>query len=123
MQPIGYSFAISSRLVPVDNFRGASSQTALLNAFLAAEKNTPGLEIYAVTPYAAPFSASAVSAQPAWRNSLIHVIAGSRWKWNATATDIQNGYKLARSSVDNLRAITPTAAYQVRNSLMRDEVR
>lgn len=112
-QPIGIPGALSSRLIPVDNFRGTEAQESLLNALLTTANSSLGLQMYAVTPYSAPFSAKDVSATPAWRNSLLHVVTGAVWTWNTSIVDVRAKYKSVSASMDNLRAITPAGAYQV----------
>lgn len=113
LQTIGVPAALSSRLIPVDNFRGTAARDELLEALLATEKSTPGIQMFAVTPYSSPFSAKDVSATPAWRSSLLHVIAATGWAWNTTTSDIRAHYKSVSASMDHLRMITPAGAYQV----------
>ena len=50
----------------------------------------------------------------AWRNSVYHVTLIAPWNYNATLEEKSTQYGLASSAIDNLRKITPTAAYSVR---------
>jgi len=44
---------------------------------------------------------------------VYHVTTVSAWNWNATLSEKQGHYKTASDAMDNLRRLTPDAAYQV----------
>ena len=44
---------------------------------------------------------------------MYHVTVVSTWNWNATVEEKKARYDVASNSIDNLRAITPDAAYLV----------
>jgi len=53
------------------------------------------------------------SVTEAWRSSLYHVTLIATWEWNATKAEKAARYQDASASIDNLRKITPDAAYLV----------
>lgn len=67
---------------------------------------------------APPFSyphQGGTSVTDAWRSSVYHVTAVAPWAWNATVAEKRTAYQSASSAMDNLRRITPDAAYLVRS--------
>lgn len=83
-----------------------------MSALLAANAATPGLIILITAPSSFP-SSGKTSVTEAWRSSLYHVTVISPWNWNATTEEKRQNYKRASESIDNLRRITPDAAYLV----------
>jgi len=53
------------------------------------------------------------SVTDAWRTSIFHITVVTKWNWNATKPEKQRQYTLASNAIDNLREITPDAAYVV----------
>lgn len=53
------------------------------------------------------------SVTDAWRQSVYHVTVVSAWNWNATEQEKIAHYETASNAIDNLRRITPDAAYLV----------
>ncbi|GLB33561.1 putative oxygen-dependent FAD-linked oxidoreductase family protein [Lyophyllum shimeji] len=107
---VGTNMAEASRMVSKDNFATAADRSALVSALLAADAATPGLLILLTTPYSYP-SDGQTSVTDAWRSSLYHVTVVSTWEWNATGAQKKAAYSAASASIDNLRKITPDAAY------------
>jgi hypothetical protein len=54
------------------------------------------------------------SVTDAWRDSIYHVTVVSAWNYNATLAEKRGHYKVVSDAIDNLRKITPDAAYSVR---------
>ncbi|KAJ3571520.1 hypothetical protein NP233_g3700 [Leucocoprinus birnbaumii] len=108
----GSSLALASRLVPSSLFETHKSQSSLVSALLAADAATPGLIILISAPSAYKHDPHATSVTKAWRSSIYHVTVVSAWNWNATLEEKQGHYRAASKSIDNLRRITPVAAYQ-----------
>ena len=104
--------ALSSRLISKGNVETASRREELVSALLAANTATPGLIILITAPSSFP-SSGKTSVTEAWRSSLYHVTVISPWNWNATTEEKRQNYKRASDSIDNLRRITPDAAYLV----------
>lgn len=107
---VGVSLALSSRLISKENVKTASRREELVSALLAANTATPGLIILISAPSSFP-SSGKTSVTEAWRSSLYHVTVISPWNWNATTEEKRQNYKRASDSIDNLRRITPDAAY------------
>lgn len=115
LQAIGANLAIASRLIPKENFETVGSREELLDALLNAHSQTPGLRLLGSTPF--NFAGdNTTSVTEAWRNSLYHVTLISTWNFNATLDEKSSQYDLASNSINNLRKITPDAAYSVRIS-------
>lgn len=113
LQAIGANLAIASRLIPKENFETVDSREELLDALLNAHSQTPGLRLLGSTPF--NFAGdNTTSVTEAWRNSVYHVTLIATWNFNATLDEKSSQYDLASSSIDNLRKITPDAAYSVR---------
>jgi hypothetical protein len=53
------------------------------------------------------------SVTPAWREALYHVTSMGMWNWNATKQDIMGVYDRTSQLMDNVRKVTPDAAYLV----------
>ena len=104
--------ALSSRLISKGNVETASRREELVSALLAANTATPGLIILITAPSSFP-SSGKTSVTEAWRSSLYHVTVISPWNWDATTEEKRQNYKRASDSIDNLRKITPDAAYLV----------
>jgi hypothetical protein len=109
----GSSLALASRLIPKTLFETEEKKSSLVSGLLAADTATPGLIILVAAPTSFPYTPGSTSVTEAWRSSLYHVTVVSTWNWNATLTEKRNHYKAASESIDNLRRITPDAAYQV----------
>lgn len=58
-------------------------------------------------------STGGTSVTEAWRSSIYHVTIVAPWDVNATAEQKRQRYRDASASIDNLRKVTPTAAYLV----------
>ncbi|TFK67439.1 FAD-binding domain-containing protein [Pluteus cervinus] len=107
---VGSNLAISSRLIPKSSFSTSQSRESLVNALLSANTATPGLIILLTAP--ASFKPTErTSVTPAWRDSIYHVTAVATWNWNATTEEKKASYRKSSASIDNLRKITPDAAY------------
>jgi len=107
---IGVSLALASRLIPKEIFSTNDSRQALRDALLAAEEATPGVRLLGSTPF--NFAGDGeTSVTDAWRNSVYHVTLIAPWNYNATLEEKRGYYSLASSSIDNIRRITPDAAY------------
>jgi hypothetical protein len=113
---VGYSLALASRLINKSNFATPTSRSALVSALVAADTATPGLIILISAPLSYP-SDNTTSVTDAWRESVYHITVVSPWNWNATKQEKKAGYEAASNSIDNLRNITPDAAYLVSLSL------
>ncbi|XP_006462933.1 hypothetical protein AGABI2DRAFT_207587 [Agaricus bisporus var. bisporus H97] len=109
---VGANLALASRLIPKDLFQTAETKEDFVSALLAADAATPGLIILIAAPTAFPFVPGSTSVTEAWRSSLYHITLRSNWNWNATLTEKKSHYDAASQSIDNLRKITPDAAYQ-----------
>ncbi|KAJ6597936.1 FAD-binding domain-containing protein [Mycena sp. CBHHK59/15] len=111
---VGYSVALTSRLVPRANFATPASRSALVDALLGASAAGPLMIIQITAPTAAApadLAPGRTSVTPAWRDSVYHVTSMLPWNWNATAADQRASYKVASAAMDGVRAITPDAAY------------
>ncbi|KAH8114550.1 hypothetical protein DFH11DRAFT_1767528, partial [Phellopilus nigrolimitatus] len=107
---IGANLALASRLLPKDNFKTSESRQQLLEALLAAQYLTPGLRFLGSTPFNFPGDGG-TSITEAWRDSVYHITLIAPWNFNATLADMKEQYNLASQSIDNLRVLTPDAAY------------
>ncbi|KAF9072912.1 hypothetical protein BDP27DRAFT_1319624 [Rhodocollybia butyracea] len=107
----GISLALVSRLIPKANFATAESQAELVQGLLDTSLATPRLIILISAPSSFPGDNS-TSVTEAWRSSIYHITAVSSWNWDATKEEKKNSYAKASASIDNLRRITPDAAYQ-----------
>lgn len=106
----GVSLPLASRLINKGSFKTEESREALLEALVAAYHVTPRMILLATAP--ASFAGDGqTSVTEAWRDSIYHITAVSSWQWNATKVDKLAGYKRVSQSIDNLRKITPDAAY------------
>ncbi|KXN87816.1 hypothetical protein AN958_08089 [Leucoagaricus sp. SymC.cos] len=112
---VGSSLAIASRLIPTTLFKTTAKQKSLVSSLLAADAATPGLIILISAPASFNHTAGSTSVTEAWRSSLYHVTLISQWNWNATLTEKREHYNAASASIENLRKITPDAAYLVKN--------
>ncbi|KAJ6596316.1 hypothetical protein DFH09DRAFT_1024151 [Mycena vulgaris] len=107
---VGTSLVLTSRLVNKSNFQTPGNISALVAGLLATDTAAPGMIVLLVTPVSyAPQGGTSVTE--AWRSSVYHVTAVASWAWNATTTEKRATYKSASSAIDNLRRITPDAAY------------
>ncbi|KAG6826997.1 hypothetical protein H0H92_013612 [Tricholoma furcatifolium] len=107
---VGSSLALASRLISKTNLETPSNRSALVSGLLAADAATPGLIILISAPSSFP-SSGKTSVTEAWRSSVYHVTVVSPWNWNATVEEKRGNYAAASRSIDNLRKITPDAAY------------
>ncbi|KAJ7168625.1 hypothetical protein C8R46DRAFT_1267923, partial [Mycena filopes] len=108
--PVGYSIAMASRLIPKANFQTAADRSQLLDALLAATEQTPSLLFDITAPSSFPGD-NTTSVTPVWRDAVYHVTVKVPWNWNATTTEKLAGYSLVDTSINHLRAITPSASY------------
>ncbi|KAG5652314.1 hypothetical protein H0H81_005464 [Sphagnurus paluster] len=102
---VGSSLALASRLITIVCIR-----SALVSGLHAADATTPGLIILLTAPSSFP-SNGETSMTEAWRSSIYHVTVYSPWDWDATMDGKKQRYNLVSRSVNNLRKITPDAAY------------
>lgn len=78
-KPVGVPFAVSSRLIPAQNFNTASNQAKLVDTLLPVLNNQPLDIIFATAPFKFSQAHSfdgligTTSVTPAWRNSIWHV--------------------------------------------------
>ncbi|KAE9406765.1 FAD-binding domain-containing protein [Gymnopus androsaceus JB14] len=107
----GVSMAIASRLIPKANVATAESQKELVQGLVNANTVSPRLIILISAPSSYPGD-NTTSVTEAWRSSVYHITDVSSWNWNATKEDKKNSYAQASAAIDNLRRITPDAAYQ-----------
>lgn len=115
---MGQNLALASRLIPRSSFKDTTSRSTLVSALLTANTLTPGLIILVTPPSSFPGDGM-TSVTDAWRTSIYHITVVSTWNWNATAAEKTSQYKLVSNSINNLRNITPDAAYVVRVNLFR----
>lgn len=113
VQPVGYNLALTSRLIPRTSFNNATSRSSLVTAFTTANNLLPSFLILIVAPSSFPGDGM-TSVTDAWRSSIYHVTVAVSWSWNATIEDKKAQYSLASSAMDDLRKLTPDAAYVVR---------
>lgn len=109
---MGVNLALASRLINKSNFQTATNRSDLHSALLAANAATPSL-IILVSPPTSYSGDGQTSVTDAWRESIYHVTVVAEWNWNATIAEKRAQYDLASRSIDNLRKITPDAAYLV----------
>ncbi|KAJ7930362.1 hypothetical protein B0H13DRAFT_2228276 [Mycena leptocephala] len=107
---VGTSIAIASRLVDKTSFQSAEKRSALVAALQETNDAGPGMIILLVAPVSYVYQGG-TSVTDAWRSSVYHVTAVSSWAWNATVAEKRAAYQSASKAVDNLRRITPDAAY------------
>ncbi|KAF5315414.1 hypothetical protein D9619_007344 [Psilocybe cf. subviscida] len=107
---VGSSLALASRLVGKSNFATPDKRNETVTALLTAEAATPGLIILLTAPSSVP-SSGMTSVTDAWHSSLYHVTVVGHWSWNATIQEKKAQYDRVSASIDNLRKITPDAAY------------
>ncbi|KAJ7440768.1 hypothetical protein B0H11DRAFT_2163285 [Mycena galericulata] len=107
---VGTSIAIASRLVNKSNFQTPANRSALVARLLDTNDAGPGM-IILLAPPVSYASQGGTSVTDAWRSSVYHVTTVASWEWNATATEKRAAYHSASSAIDNLRRITPDAAY------------
>jgi hypothetical protein len=103
-------------LINKNNFETPDTRSALVSGLIAAHAATPGLIILITVPSSYP-SDGTTSVTDAWRESLYHVTVASPRNWNATEREKKAHYDAASKSIDNLRKITPDAAYLVSSFL------
>ncbi|KAJ7605971.1 hypothetical protein DFH06DRAFT_1384643 [Mycena polygramma] len=107
---VGTNVAIASRLIDRTNFQTHENRTALVAALQKTNDAGPGMIILLAPPASYAYQGG-TSVTDAWRTSIYHVTAVTSWAWNATAAQKQAAYKSASNAIDNLRRITPDAAY------------
>ncbi|KAF8172523.1 FAD-binding domain-containing protein [Mycena galopus ATCC 62051] len=107
---VGASIALASRLVPRTGFETPENRAALVKALQATNDAGPGMIISLIPPVSFPFHGG-TSVTDAWRSSIYHVTTISPWAWNATLAEKRTAYQSASTAIDNLRRITPDAAY------------
>lgn len=113
---MGQNLALASRLIPRSSFNDATSRSTLVSALIAANTLTQSLIILITPPSSFPGDGM-TSVTDAWRTSIYHITLVASWNWNATKADKTGQYKLVSNAIDNLRNITPDAAYVVREDL------
>lgn len=111
-QLVGDSLALASRLIPRTSFSTEASRSTLVSALTAADNLAPGLIILIGPPSSFPGDGT-TSVTDAWRSSIFHITVVADWNWNATMTEKKGQYELVGKAIDNLRKITPDAAYVV----------
>ncbi|KAJ7801760.1 hypothetical protein B0H14DRAFT_2528843 [Mycena olivaceomarginata] len=107
---VGTSIAIASRLVDKKSFQSAEKRSALVAALQETNNAGPGMIILLVAPVSHVYQGG-TSVTDAWRSSVYHVTAVSSWAWNATVAEKRAAYQSASKAVNNLRRVTPDAAY------------
>ncbi|KAF9046193.1 FAD binding domain-containing protein [Panaeolus papilionaceus] len=107
---VGTSLAIASRLISKSNFETPQKRQETVQALISADAATPGLIMLMTAPASVP-STGGTSVTEAWRSSIYHVTIVAPWDVNATAEQKRQRYRDASASIDNLRKVTPTAAY------------
>jgi hypothetical protein len=111
-QVVGDSLALASRLIPRTSFSTNASRSTLVSALTAANNLAPGLIILIGPPSSFPGDGT-TSVTDAWRSSIFHITVVAGWNWNATKAEKIGQYDLVGKAIDNLRKITPDAAYVV----------
>ncbi|KAJ7026042.1 FAD-binding domain-containing protein [Mycena alexandri] len=109
----GIPQTVGSRLISADAL--SANPGELLNALVNITVNSAASFIFANAPFNFKQDASLgpPSVTPAWRNSVWHVIAGTGWTYNTPAASQSYLYNTISSSIEPLRAITPSGgAYQ-----------
>ncbi|KAJ7321708.1 hypothetical protein DFH08DRAFT_712871 [Mycena albidolilacea] len=107
---VGTSLAIASRLVDKGSFQTPENRTRLVAALQATNDAGPGMIILLAPPFSYPHQGG-TSVTDAWHSSIYHVTAVASWAWNVTVAEKRTAYQSASSAMDNLRRITPDAAY------------
>ncbi|KAF8179553.1 FAD-binding domain-containing protein [Mycena galopus ATCC 62051] len=107
---VGTSLALASRLIPKTNFETPENRARLVDALQATNDVGPGMIILLVPPVSYVYQGG-TSVTGAWRSSIYHVTAVSSWAWNATVAEKRMAYQSASTAIENLRRITPDAAY------------
>ncbi|KAJ7758659.1 FAD-binding domain-containing protein [Mycena metata] len=115
---VGYSVSLTSRLVPRKSFKTPKSRTQLVKALVDASgapaPDAPLMIIQITAPTAArpaDLAPGRTSVTPAWREAVYHVTSMGMWNWNATKSEIMAVYDRTSRLMDNVRHITPDAAY------------
>lgn len=112
----GGGVSLSSRIVPVDNFRGAANQQNLFNAIYPivnafGSTTREPLFMCLTAPY--QYAAKSSSVTPAWYKGLWHVIALNEWNPQSSTSDIKGQFKKSHDVIQHLVALTPgSGAYQ-----------
>ncbi|KAJ7582378.1 FAD-binding domain-containing protein [Mycena floridula] len=108
----GTPTTLSSRLIPVENFKTSAQRDALsstLDGFLDKFEN---VWLFGVTPFFYGEN-NKTSVTPAWRNSIWHAILISHWNFNSSVSEVSSIYSDLTAGADVLRAMTPgSGAYQ-----------
>ncbi|KAJ6493167.1 FAD-binding domain-containing protein [Mycena sanguinolenta] len=115
---VGYSVSLTSRLVPRASFATPDSRSVLVDALMAASAvpapDAPLMIIQITAPTAAraaDLAPGRTSVTPAWRDAVYHVTSMGMWNWNATKEEIMGVYDRTSRLMDNVRKVTPDAAY------------
>ncbi|KAF8142702.1 hypothetical protein K438DRAFT_1691886 [Mycena galopus ATCC 62051] len=115
---VGYSVSLTSRLVPRASFATPKSRKVLVDALMAASAvpapDAPLMIIQITAPTAArpvDLAPGRTSVTPAWRDAVYHVTSMGMWNWNATRDEIMGVYDRTSRLMDNVREVTPDAAY------------
>ncbi|KAJ7583508.1 FAD-binding domain-containing protein [Mycena floridula] len=110
--PSGFPFAMSSRLIPADNFKTARQRNELSTTLDSLMGKIDLVAMLGVTPFVYGDNNN-TSVTPAWRNSLWHVTLGAQWNFDASVQQVSSIYTDLTESANILRAMTPgSGAYQ-----------
>ncbi|KJX92272.1 hypothetical protein TI39_contig5879g00002 [Zymoseptoria brevis] len=112
-EPSGISTSLASRLIPRKIFAEPETIDELvegvLHGIVTARRllNLTGPQIVLETPVSNPDWAHATSANPAWRDSLWHVIHAGEWVGSLDESEVQTAADGFLKMLDPLRALTP----------------
>jgi FAD/FMN-containing dehydrogenase len=113
---IGVGIAESSRLIPTSQFADISKIDELVDAFLEglqiSLKKDAGFtdgygQIYATTPFNTPDEQHQTSVNPAWRNSVWHVVYPGLFFNNETYPEQDQIFDTVGEAIKPLKKITP----------------
>ncbi|KAJ7347092.1 FAD-binding domain-containing protein [Mycena albidolilacea] len=105
----GIPQTVGSRLISAQTFSNSADE--LLDSLVNIVTNSQVSFIFANAPFSFKQDASLgpASVNPAWRNSLWHVVAGAGWTFDTPASVQSIIYDSLTSGIDTLRNITPSS--------------
>lgn len=103
--PVGTQLAVSSRLIPVENFKTPQVVETLANAIDETLDQVSLPILFASTPFLYGIKGR-TSVTPKWRSSLWHVAFTEGWSFNTSVSDAVTMYKRLSTAANTLRNIT-----------------
>ncbi|KAJ7580103.1 FAD-binding domain-containing protein [Mycena floridula] len=108
----GTPTTLSSRLIPVENFKTSAQRDALSSTLDGFMDKFKTVALFGVTPFLYGEN-NQTSVTPAWRNSIWHAILASNWNFDSSVSEVSSIYSELTAGADILRAMTPgSGAYQ-----------